>query len=80
MNRALYVAAGKHRRQSVVAASNCKNSASHLYVTDKRTKTTFLVDTGADICVYSNFLLREGRTQTSYESFAANERNMSTGS
>ena len=31
MHRALYVAAGKRGRQSLVVASNCSNSASRLY-------------------------------------------------
>jgi len=38
MHRALYVAAGKHGRQSLAAAGNCNNSASRLYVTDQHTK------------------------------------------
>ena len=33
---------------------------------------SFLVDTGADLCVYHRSRLRERRTQTSYELFAAN--------
>jgi hypothetical protein len=71
MHRALHVAAGKQGRQSLVAASNC-NSASRLYVMDQRTKISFLVDTGADLCVCPRSRLRERRTQTSYELFAAN--------
>jgi hypothetical protein len=51
MHRALHVAAGKRGKQSLVAASNCSNSASRLYVIDRLTKTSFLVDTGADLCV-----------------------------
>ena len=72
MHSALYVATRKHGRQSLAAASNCNNSNSHLYVTDRLTKMSFLVDTGADLCVYPRFRLRERRTQTSYELFAAN--------
>ena len=71
MYRALYVAAGKRGKQSLVAASNCNNSTSRLYVTDRLTKMSFLVDTGADICVYPRSRLRERRTHSSYE-FAAN--------
>jgi hypothetical protein len=72
MHHALCMAARKHGRQSLVAASNCNNSASRLYVTDRLTKMSFLVDTSADLCVYPRSHLRERRTQTSYELFAAN--------
>jgi hypothetical protein len=72
MHRALYMAAGKLGWRSLVAASNCNNSASRLYVKDQQTKTSFLVDTGVDLCVYPRSRLRERLTQTSYELFAAN--------
>jgi hypothetical protein len=52
MHRARYLAVGKHGWQSLVAVSNCHNSASHLYVTDQHTTMNFLDDTGADLCVY----------------------------
>ena len=70
MHRALYVAAGKRGEQSLVAASNCNNSTSRLYVTDRLTKTSFLFDTGAELCVYPRSRLRERRAHSSYE-FAA---------
>ena len=69
---ALYVAAEKLGKQSLMTASNCSNSTSRLYVTDRLTKTSFLVDTGADLCVYPRSCLRERRTRSSYELFAAN--------
>ena len=64
--------AEKEGRQSLVAASNCNNSTSRLYVTDRLTKLSFLVDTGANFCVYPRSRLRERQTQTSYKLFAAN--------
>ena len=70
MYRVLYVAEGKGGKQSLVAASNCNNSTSRLYVTNRLTKTSFLVSTGAD--VYSRSRLRERRTHSSYGLFAAN--------
>ena len=70
MYRALYVAAGKRGKKSQVAASNCNNSSSHPYVTDRLSKTSFLVDTGAD--VYPRSRLRGRWTHSSYELFAAN--------
>jgi len=72
MHRALYMAPGKHGRQSLVAASNCNNSTSRLYLTDRLTEMSFLFDTGADLCVYPRSCLRERRTKTSYGLFAAN--------
>jgi len=71
MHRTLYVAAGKHGRQSLVAERNC-SPASRLYMTDQHTKISFLVDTIADLCVSPHSRLRERRTRTSYELFAAN--------
>ena len=52
MHCALYVAAGKRGKQSLVVASNCNTSTIRLYVTDRLTKMSFLVDTSADLCVY----------------------------
>jgi hypothetical protein len=72
MHRTLYVAARKRGRQSLVAVSNCNNSTSRLYVMDRLTRTSLLVDTGANLCVYPRSRLRECRTQTTYELFAAN--------
>ena len=66
MYRALYVAVGKRGKQLLVAASNCNNSTSRLYVTDRPNKTSFLVDNGADLCVYPRSPLRESRTHSSY--------------
>jgi hypothetical protein len=71
MHRTLHVAAGKRGKQSLVAANNCSNSANRLYVTDRLTKTSFLVDTGADLCVYPRYRLGERRTHSTYELFAA---------
>jgi len=66
------VTAGKHGRQLLVAASNCNNSTSHPYVTNRLTKMSFLVETGNDFCIYPHSHLRERPTQTSYELFTAN--------
>ena len=66
MYRALYVAAGKRGKKSLVVASNCNNSTGRLYVTDRFSKTSFLFDTGANLCVYPRSCLRERRTHSSY--------------
>ena len=55
-----------------MAASNCNNSTGRLYVTDRASKTSFLFDTGADLCVYLRSRVREPRTHCSYWLFAAN--------
>ena len=72
MYRALYVAEGKRGKQLLVAASNCNNSTGRLYVTDRASKTNFLIDTGVNLCVYPLSRLRERRTHSSYGLFAAN--------
>ena len=72
MYRALYVAAGKSGKQSLVSASNCNNSTGRLYVTDRLSNTRFLFDTGFDLCDYPRSHLREHRTNSSYGLFAAN--------
>jgi hypothetical protein len=71
MDSALYVAAGNRGQQSLMTAGNFNISASRLYVTDRLTKTSFLVDTDTDLCLYPRSRLRERRIRTSYE-FAAN--------
>jgi hypothetical protein len=52
MHRALYLAVRKHGRQSLVAAKNCNNLASRLYVTEQHKNINVLIYTGADPCVY----------------------------
>ena len=42
------------------------------------TKMNFLIDTGADLCVYHRSRFREGRTKTSYALFAANDYTVHT--
>lgn len=43
-----------------------------LFVTDRTTQKRFLVDTGADLCVYPRTYLPEPRTRSTYELTAAN--------
>ena len=69
MYLALYVAAGKRGKQSLVVASNCNNSTGRLFVTDRASKTSFLFDAGADLCVYPPSRLRERLTHSSYGFF-----------
>ncbi|XP_051172573.1 uncharacterized protein LOC127288912 [Leptopilina boulardi] len=43
-----------------------------LFVTDESSRTRFLIDTGADLCVVSRIQLPEPRAKSSYELFAGN--------
>lgn len=54
-----------------MAANDCSSSG-RLFVTDRRTKMQFLVDTGSDLCVFPRTALREHRPKTKYQLYAAN--------
>lgn len=43
-----------------------------LFIVDTETKTDYLVDTGADLCVYPRARVRGKLTPTNYELYAAN--------
>lgn len=55
-----------------MATDDCPTSPGRLFVTDRSTKTQFLVDTGSDLCVLPRSQLRERRAPTSYQLSAAN--------
>lgn len=55
-----------------MAANDSCPTSSRLYVTDKSSKIQFLVDTGADLCVYPRRLLQGRWTRISYDLSAAN--------
>lgn len=55
-----------------MATNDYPNSHGRLFVTDRNTKTQFLVDTGSDLCVFPRSAFRERRTKTNYELSAAN--------
>lgn len=59
---AVYISeAGKLTGQTLMAASDTCFSTHRLFVTDRVTKISFLVDTGADFCVYPRSLLKNRR-------------------
>ncbi|XP_013163407.1 PREDICTED: uncharacterized protein LOC106114667, partial [Papilio xuthus] len=62
----------KLQRQSVTTTDDCPSSTGRLFVTDRKSKTQFLVDTGSDLCVFPRSLLRERRARTTYQLSAAN--------
>jgi hypothetical protein len=61
-----------------MAADDCPNQTGRLFVTDRRSKVQFLVDTGSDLCVIPRSSLRERRAKTSYQLCAANGSTIDT--
>lgn len=62
---------GKQTRQSINAASDCR-ATSRLFVTDRKSKVQYLIDTGSDLCVLPRRFLRRSGTPTDYSLTAAN--------
>lgn len=60
-----------------MAADDCPGTG-RLFVTDKRTKIKFLVDTGSDVCVFPRSALKKRCVKSSYELTAANGSIIST--
>lgn len=61
-----------------MAVTDCPISSGRLFITDRRTKVQFLVDTGLDLCVYPRSAIREPRTKSKYELYAANGTRIAT--
>jgi transposase InsO family protein len=61
-----------------MAADDCPSSSGRLFVTDRATKTQFLVDTGSDLCVFPRSALRDRRAKTNYNLCAANGSDIAT--
>jgi predicted aspartyl protease len=69
----------KREQSSVNAAYDDDGTISRrIFVTDRRTKISFLVDTGADVCVYPRSKLRKTANKEDYELFAANGTRIAT--
>lgn len=64
--------AGKRGNRTLVAASDSGHGARRLFVTDASSRVNFLVDTGADLCVYPRRMVRGPRQRSTYELSAAN--------
>lgn len=62
----------------MVASDPVLMSSRRLFMTDKVSKQQFLVDTGADVCVYPRSLLPGKRNKTGYELYAANNTCIAT--
>lgn len=62
-----------------MATDDCHASPTgRLFVTDRVSKTQFLVDTGSDLCVFPRSVLRDRRARTNYELSAANDTKIAT--
>lgn len=61
-----------------MATNDCPLSTGRLFVTDRRTKIQFLVDTGSDLCVFPRSALKERRPKTTYQLSAANGSTINT--
>ncbi|XP_018395959.1 PREDICTED: uncharacterized protein LOC108774366 [Cyphomyrmex costatus] len=55
-----------------MATDEAGHATRRLFVTDARTKVRFLVDTGADLCVFPRKMIRGPRQKSIYELSAAN--------
>lgn len=61
-----------------MAADDCPNKTGRLFVTDRRSKVQFLVDTGSDLCVIPRSTFPERRAKTDFQLCAANGSNINT--
>ncbi|XP_076384123.1 uncharacterized protein LOC143261982 [Megalopta genalis] len=68
----------KRTGQSLMAADDLSPMPRRLFVTDKTTRTQFLVDTGADLCVYPRSMIRGPGKKSDYVLFAANGSEITT--
>lgn len=55
-----------------MATDDCPSLSGRLFVTDRKTKTPFLIDTGSDLCVFPYSALKQRRPKTNYQLCAAN--------
>lgn len=74
----LQMEAGKRDQPSVKAADDDGLGSRRIFVTDKRTKISFLVDIGADISVYPRSKIHGHVNKNAYEMFAANGTRIAT--
>jgi len=57
---------------SLLAANDNSPTPCRLYVTDRNTRTKYLVDTGSDVSIFPQTLVSDRRRPETYELFAAN--------
>ena len=68
----------KRDQPSVKAADNDGLGSRHIFITDKKTKISFLVDTNADISVYPRSKIHGHVNKNAYELFTANGTRIAT--
>lgn len=69
---------GKRQRQPITAAKDCHECNGRLFLTEKKTKLEFLIDTGSDLCVFPRHVTRGHRIKTKFELHAANNTKIAT--
>ena len=74
----MHVEFGKRDQPSIDAANDDGLGTRRIFVRDRKTRISFLVDTGADTCVYPRSSIREQVNKTDYELFAANGTRIAT--
>ena len=62
----------------MAADDTCPTSLRRIFVTDRRSKLQFLIDIGADLCVFPRYRLQGPRTKSAYELCAANDSSIAT--
>ena len=63
---------GKREQPSLIAAVNDGFQTRRIFITDQTSKVAFLIDTGADVCVYPRERVSGYVHNFVYEHFAAN--------
>ena len=72
------VESGKREQPSLIAAVNDGFQTRRIFVTDQTSKVAFLIDTGADVCVYPRKRVSGYVHKCVYELFAANSTTIAT--
>lgn len=67
----------RHGQSLMTASDNCPSSR-RLFITDRKTATQFLIDTGADICVYPRSKITDTTKKSDYVLSAANGSKIAT--
>lgn len=74
----MYVEVGKRDQPSVNAANDVGLMSLRIFVFDKNTRNSYLVDTGADISIYPRSKMQGPANESEYELFAANGTRIAT--
>lgn len=74
----MFLGSGKRVEPSVRAAFDDGPQSRRIFVTDRTTKIQFLIDTGADLCVYPRHRVRGPLKKSAYTFYAANDTVIAT--